>query len=379
MNFVHLLRLAQLHGIYRLSEKKDRFIWLIALLALFGTAVTSALVTLWRYESKPTYITRRENYRYNMTFPAVLICPELDFPDHKMEQFLENIRLPPNLNRTYIKSVLRQLATYYSPDVRYTVKDLENLAHLLRYNGMSLKPTFLRLTSTCEEMLLRCRWHGIIWNCTKLFQMEIMQFGTCCVFNGRSLKRDIVVQGLPLKRPSLKQYVNSIGYKSENGTALSPGLEMWFGYKIDPFEVSENSKSLSIGLRRCYLPNDEHLKYFPVYKQLRFSKISISQERDYSSPALLRPHCRGSGLPYGWLRRMGHDPPRWPNARVLTTANAAGTNGLTCLPKHEVARDNNFLVTHPVTDHCESCLTTTIAGRGAYRLRQRATQLLEYS
>ncbi|CAG9783610.1 unnamed protein product [Diatraea saccharalis] len=86
-----------------------------------------------------------------------------------------------------------------------------------------------------------------------------------------------------------------------------------------------------------------------------------------SSSALLCPHFRGSGLPYGWLRRMGHDPPPWPNAdwRVLTTANAAGTNGSTCLPKHEVARDNIFLVTHPVTDPCESCLTTTIAGRGA--------------
>ncbi|CAG9791637.1 unnamed protein product [Diatraea saccharalis] len=97
-----------------------------------------------------------------------------------------------------------------------------------------------------------------------------------------------------------------------------------------------------------------------------------------SSPALLRPHCRGSGLHYGWLRRLGHDPPRWPNAdwRILTTANAVGTNGLTCLPKHGVARDNNFLVTHPMTDPCESCLTTTIAGRGAYPLRHRATLFL---
>ncbi|CAG9792151.1 unnamed protein product [Diatraea saccharalis] len=70
---------------------------------------------------------------------------------------------------------------------------------------------------------------------------------------------------------------------------------------------------------------------------------------------------------------MGHDPPRWPNAdwRVLTTANAAGTNGLTCLPKHGVVRDNNFLVTHPVTDPCERCLTTTIAGHGAYPQRHR--------
>jgi hypothetical protein len=30
---------------------------------------------------------------------------------------------------------------------------------------------------------------------------------------------------------------------------------------------------------------------------------------------------------------------------VLTTLNATGTNGLTCLPKHEGARDNKFLVT----------------------------------
>jgi hypothetical protein len=27
---------------------------------------------------------------------------------------------------------------------------------------------------------------------------------------------------------------------------------------------------------------------------------------------------------------------------VLTTANAAGTNGLTCLPKHGEARDNKL-------------------------------------
>jgi hypothetical protein len=42
------------------------------------------------------------------------------------------------------------------------------------------------------------------------------------------------------------------------------------------------------------------------------------------------------GLPYGlYTRRTGHNPPRGPRAGwwVLTTANAAGINGLTCLPK----------------------------------------------
>ncbi|RVE46097.1 hypothetical protein evm_009261 [Chilo suppressalis] len=45
------------------------------------------------------------------------------------------------------------------------------------------------------------------------------------------------------------------------------------------------------------------------------------------------------------IGRLGHDPPRGPSADwwVLTTADAAGTNGLTCLPKHGGARDSKCL------------------------------------
>ncbi|RVE46956.1 hypothetical protein evm_008340 [Chilo suppressalis] len=57
----------------------------------------------------------------------------------------------------------------------------------------------------------------------------------------------------------------------------------------------------------------------------------------------------------GGIGKLGHEPPRRPSAdwRVLTTADAAGTNGLTCLPKH--GGDRGVLVTHPMTDQCESC------------------------
>jgi hypothetical protein len=44
---------------------------------------------------------------------------------------------------------------------------------------------------------------------------------------------------------------------------------------------------------------------------------------------------------------------------VLTTTNAAGTNGLT---KHGGTRNNKFLVTHPMTD--QRCLTSAIASGG---------------
>jgi hypothetical protein len=67
-----------------------------------------------------------------------------------------------------------------------------------------------------------------------------------------------------------------------------------------------------------------------------------------------------------WItHKTGHNPSRGPSAGwcVLTTANAAGTNGLTCLPKHGGTRDNIFLVTDSVT--YQRCLTFAIARRSA--------------
>jgi hypothetical protein len=71
------------------------------------------------------------------------------------------------------------------------------------------------------------------------------------------------------------------------------------------------------------------------------------------------------GLPYGLhIRRACHNLPRGPSADWwVLTANAAGTNGLTCLPKHGRARDNKFWVTHPMTD--QFCLSSAIARRSA--------------
>ncbi|RVE42229.1 hypothetical protein evm_013129 [Chilo suppressalis] len=86
------------------------------------------------------------------------------------------------------------------------------------------------------------------------------------------------------------------------------------------------------------------------------------------------PTAGAQAFPMDGIERLGHDPPRRPSAdwRVLTTADAAGTNGLTCLPKHGGARDSKFLITHPMTDHCESCLTSTIVAERANHLRHRA-------
>jgi hypothetical protein len=79
----------------------------------------------------------------------------------------------------------------------------------------------------------------------------------------------------------------------------------------------------------------------------------------------------GTGLPNGLLiKRTGHNPPRGPSAGwwVLTAANAAGTNGLTCYRSTEKLEIINFWspITHhhhPMTD--KRCLTSAIPRRSA--------------
>jgi hypothetical protein len=65
-----------------------------------------------------------------------------------------------------------------------------------------------------------------------------------------------------------------------------------------------------------------------------------------------------------------HAGPVWIGTYVLMNAIASGTNGLTCLLKKGGARENNFLVTHPMTEEC--CLASAIARRAHWPRGPRA-------
>ncbi|RVE40597.1 hypothetical protein evm_014753 [Chilo suppressalis] len=70
------------------------------------------------------------------------------------------------------------------------------------------------------------------------------------------------------------------------------------------------------------------------------------------------PTAGAQAFPMDGIGRLGHGPPRGPSAdgRALTTVDAAGTNGLTCLPEHGGTRDSKFLDTHLMTDHWEKSI-----------------------
>ncbi|RVE49200.1 hypothetical protein evm_006092 [Chilo suppressalis] len=134
-----------------------------------------------------------------------------------------------------------------------------------------------------------------------------------------------------------------------------------FGVSMSFPNSSLYSAKLSADLRRMYQTGIVD----KIVDEVRW-EIQRSSTGKLLSPINV-PTAGAQAFPMDEIGRLGHDLPRGPSADwwVLTTADATGTNGLTCLPKHGGARDSKFLVTHPMTNHCESCLSLTIAAEHA--------------
>uniref|UniRef100_A0A2A4JYE8 Uncharacterized protein n=1 Tax=Heliothis virescens TaxID=7102 RepID=A0A2A4JYE8_HELVI len=232
-------------------------------------------------------------------FPSVTLCPEVKFVEEKIDAFLDEIQYPPNMNASSTRDIINQLAAFYSLDVVYDLGDLLRLEELLEYNGLNVETAAERLTATCEETLIKCRWENALLNCSDIFQMELTGDGFCCIFNGRSLRREMEDRS-KIKHTDRHWYTSEFGFDSGltiavnqsqklssvdlsykwialqtsqhfvdttmNGTALNPGAEQWISYSSTGFQIAMGAKALSPSLRRCNMSTNV-LRYFPHYSK----------------------------------------------------------------------------------------------------------------
>ncbi|XP_022829249.1 sodium channel protein Nach-like [Spodoptera litura] len=219
-----------------------------------------------------------------------------------MDNFLAKLNYPPGINATIARRILPQLSAFYSLDMLYKLSDLMRVEHLLDYNSITVETAGRLLTATCEETLIKCRWNRRLVNCSDLFEMEFTGDGFCCVFNGRSLRREMENHELNIKQTlsRKKWYTKLFGYTSGlmlainqsqtltsvdlsykwvalqtgnyfvdvtmNGTAVSPGSEHWIAYYTTGYQIALGAKTLHPSLRKCNMAS-EKLKYFPKYSQ----------------------------------------------------------------------------------------------------------------
>ncbi|KAI8439860.1 hypothetical protein MSG28_001329 [Choristoneura fumiferana] len=317
------------------QEKIDKLLeisvyWTIAILLLLWLALSILGEMIKRFLNTPTHLIKLDTNSAEMPFPSVLVCPEVSFPQEKIDKLLEISKYPEGMNENYIRPLIRQLAAFFSPDVPYSLLELSDVLQFLEYNGLDVESTGALLTTSCEETFIRCRFQGSNIDCAQIFHMELTLYGFCCVFNGRSLKRELKLNVRQNNKynewhttevgpfAALMMAINQtqvsnnvdLAYKwlivqsgqryvetSKNGTPLSPGTEEWASFWTSHLFVAEDSRFLGDRIRGCQIDNNRPLTYFQVYSRkycLVECQMWLTMER---CQCLLPAHHRPHGIP----------------------------------------------------------------------------------
>lgn len=71
----------------------------------------------------------------------------------------------------------------------YKLNDLKVLQNIVDTNQFSIRNVMDMVQSTCNDMLVRCRFEGKFINCSTLFKPVTSQYGLCCTFNKNRLHK----------------------------------------------------------------------------------------------------------------------------------------------------------------------------------------------
>lgn len=68
-----------------------RFIWCFIIAIMFFASLSILGQTVQRFLSRPTFMVLKDSREQNALFPSLSICPEVSFPDHKMDAFVKEM------------------------------------------------------------------------------------------------------------------------------------------------------------------------------------------------------------------------------------------------------------------------------------------------
>ncbi|VVC91115.1 unnamed protein product [Leptidea sinapis] len=222
-------------------------------------------VTINRYLDDPTFITHVAAPQTWATFPAVVLCPAVQFPEQKMDRFVAEVLYPPKMNSSHIRGILKQLAAFFSSDVSFNTSDLDTLQNLLIHNKLDIESAGLRLTESCEDTLTKeIKENRQSQRAVEKVHMNHIGSSKGLIFavadNNPTTSVDLSYKWFSLSNGN--HYVDM----ASNGSPISPGIEIWNGYTAGIIQISDSVKDLSDDIRGCRL-SSQRLPLFPEYQR----------------------------------------------------------------------------------------------------------------
>ncbi|XP_030388345.1 sodium channel protein Nach [Scaptodrosophila lebanonensis] len=287
---------SSIHGLkYTRDEDTNRivrFVWILISLVMFICAIIMVHTFYIDYRSNPTRMNVENDHTPVTTiyFPPVTICPEVLFNTQQSKAFLQTLKLP---DATQVKNILDLLHIFHGfmvDDNRYSQADTDLLESVLALNNLTIEQFVDRMLWNCNDLIHRCRYQGIIVDCSQLFQRSKTFYGHCCSFNLRQFGLNFTARyaagglenGLSLvlryKDDSydiLESYSN--GFKMLMQEALTypsahslikfmpQNTEVFAAVRPEETFCSSAVKALPIEERNCVFQDEVKLRYFRKY------------------------------------------------------------------------------------------------------------------
>lgn len=69
----------------------------------------------------------------------------------------------------------------------YNVSELEDLQNIIEMNRYSVRNVMDMVQNSCDDTFVKCRYEGVLTNCSNLFKPVTSRYGLCCTFNKNNL------------------------------------------------------------------------------------------------------------------------------------------------------------------------------------------------
>lgn len=90
--------------------------------------------------------------------------------------------LPENVTQEDIVSIIDQ-SIGFNHKIEYNPYDLELLQRVFTLNRFTTESAMEQIKISCNDLLFKCRWEGVIVPCMSIFRRSLTFEGYCCSFN----------------------------------------------------------------------------------------------------------------------------------------------------------------------------------------------------
>ncbi|XP_030746443.1 pickpocket protein 28-like [Sitophilus oryzae] len=207
----------------------------------------------YNWVEDPTYVTLDpwELPITDVNFPAIDICNVNKLSKWKAQELAEKIHSYFN-NEAY--SVVLRYVKLLGNMYDFSLHGSNNFARLQNIldqflNGTDLAVLLLKLMVPCDEMLQKCEWNSVEYDCRNLFRVRLSDGGFCCSFN----------QIQPILRPEIygaseAHYHLPKTSKKFEGSELNNGLTVTISNNLsDYFYTTLATRGVTI---KVFLPTD---------------------------------------------------------------------------------------------------------------------------